>query len=141
LSRIVLDASVALSWCFRDESGPAELEILEQLSAGLEALVPAVWPFEILNGCLAGERRGRITLMATLGFLRQLEVLPIISDSAHPFSRTFAVIADISRNFRLSSYDTAYLELALREGLPLLTVDMKLLAAARKAGLSTALPR
>ena len=79
--------------------------------------------------------------MATLGFLRQLEVLPIISDSAHPFSRTFAVIADISRNFRLSSYDTAYLELALREGLPLLTVDMKLLAAARKAGLSTALPR
>jgi predicted nucleic acid-binding protein len=141
LSRVVLDASVALSWCFKDESGRAELEILEQLAAGLEALVPTVWPFEVVNGCLVAERRGRTTFAEISGFLSQLEALPIILDTAHIFSRTFTVIADDGRSFGLSLYDATYLERALRETLPLLTVDLKLRAAAHKAGVPLAVSR
>jgi predicted nucleic acid-binding protein len=92
---------------------------------------------KFVNGYLVAERRGRTSFAEISGFLSQLEALPIIPDTAHIFSRTFTVIA----SFGLSSYDATYLELALRERLPLLTVDLKLHAAAHKAGVPLAVSR
>jgi hypothetical protein len=57
LSRIVVDASITLSWCFPDEQTPLSLRVLERLQAGEQALVPSFWSLEILNSLLIGERR------------------------------------------------------------------------------------
>jgi predicted nucleic acid-binding protein len=139
LSRFVLDASVALSWCFEDESGRTELAILDTLKNRMEAVVPAVWPFEILAGGLSGERRGRIAPTTFRRFLHELVQLRITVDQ-RGLDHTLDQVNQIGRSYGLTSYDAAYLELALRMDLPLLTLDAKLVAAARKAGLSTALP-
>ena len=66
----------------------------------------------------------------TTGFLADLETLSISIDHA-PVSD--AVLA-LARLHRLTIYDAAYLELALRIDAPLATLDKKLAAAARAAG-------
>jgi predicted nucleic acid-binding protein len=42
----------------------------------------------------------------------------------------------LDRSQRISAYDAAYLELAMRRGLPLAALDGKLEAAARAVGVS-----
>jgi hypothetical protein len=56
LSRIVVDASITLTWCFPDEQTPLSLRVLERLQAGEQALVPSFWSLEMLNSPLIGER-------------------------------------------------------------------------------------
>jgi predicted nucleic acid-binding protein len=136
LSRIVIDASVTLSWCFDDESGNGESAILQMLGADMDATVPVIWPVEILNGCLSGERRGRIDADRTSRFLDELSRLPIEVADPPDYER-LAAICRAGRAFRLTAYDASYLELAMREGLPLATLDAQLRAAARKAGVPT----
>lgn len=67
MSGIVIDASMALSWCFPDEQTAACIEVLDLLKAGEQAVVPAFWPLEVLNTLLVGERRGRIGPEQTRG--------------------------------------------------------------------------
>jgi predicted nucleic acid-binding protein len=66
-------------------------------------------------------------------FLRQLGSLPIIVDS-ETAKRAFSEVLAIAHTERLSAYDAAYLELALREGCPLATLDAALAACAKKPG-------
>jgi len=61
IKRMVLESSVAVAWCFEDESTAFTEGILDLLSAGAEVLIPAIWPFEIANALLVAERRKRIT--------------------------------------------------------------------------------
>jgi predicted nucleic acid-binding protein len=60
--RIVLDASVAVAWCFEDEKSHFTEGVLDLLSAGTEVLTPAIWPFEVANALLVAEGRKRITV-------------------------------------------------------------------------------
>lgn len=100
------------------------------LSAGTEAITPAIWPFEVANALLVAERRKRITLAQVTALLRRIEDLPI---SVEPMEagRAFEQILSLGRQQNLSQYEAAYLELALRTGLPLATLDGKLREAAR----------
>lgn len=126
----VLDASVAMAWCFEDETTPATEAALDRLVDDL-AVVPAVWELEIANVLLVGERRGRLTESQVTRFVALLSTLPINLDAVSaPITTTLAV----GRRHGLSSYDAAYLVLAEREGLPLATQDRALRAAARTAG-------
>lgn len=139
MSQVVLDASIALSWCFEDEGGREQLRILDRLTAGMEAVVPAVWILEVINAGMVGQRRGRISADAFISFITQLIKLPIAID--HPkIAGSARAIINLSLTFSLSSYDASYLELAARAGLPLLTLDTRLRSAARKAGISTSMP-
>jgi predicted nucleic acid-binding protein len=125
---VVLDSSVVGCWCFSDEmSSVADAAMLEV--AADEAVVPAIWWFEVRNLLLAGERVGRMDPIGTAGFLADLEALTIRIDRT-PESD---VVLAFARRHRLTIYDAAYLELAGRIGAPLATLDRELARAARAA--------
>ena len=134
IKRMVLDASVTVAWCFEDESTAFTERVLDLLSAGTEVLTPAIWPFEVANALLVGERRKRITVAQLTAFLRRIAALPISVDPIQP-GTAFNQILSVARQNDLTEYDAAYLELALREALPLATLDNKLRRAATRVGI------
>jgi predicted nucleic acid-binding protein len=135
MTGFVLDTSVSMRWLLASEK-PSDQHYAEATLKSLletEAMVPNLWHLEACHVLLGAEKRGEVSAGEVEGFVSQLENLPILVDpfTAHQsFSRTMA----LSRIYTLSSYDAAYLELAMREGLPLATLDKQLIKAARKAG-------
>ncbi|MES1258798.1 MAG: type II toxin-antitoxin system VapC family toxin [Acidobacteriota bacterium] len=125
----VLDASVSACWAFADEDHPIAGAAFDSLQTG-EALVPALWWFEIRNILIVNERRGRIDEKETGIFLGALAQLRIRVDR----EPEQASVLRMAREQRLSVYDAAYLELAYREKLPLATLDRRLGEAAQLTG-------
>lgn len=125
---VVLDSSIVGCWCFSDEASEVADAALSAVATD-EVVVPAVWWFEVRNLLLTGERHGRIDSTGTAGFLADLEAMSITIDRA-PVSD--AVLA-FARAHRLTVYDAAYLELALRADARLATLDRQLARAARAA--------
>ena len=132
LNRFVLDCSVVMAWCFEDEADSHADSILDLLAAN-GAIVPSIWPLEIANVLLVAEQRKRLTEADSLQFIGLLNNLPIVVDHETP-DRALNATMFIGRQQGLSSYDAAYLELAMREGVALATRDKGLVDAARKCG-------
>ncbi len=129
---LVIDASVALAWCFADEVSPVADATLERL-AEEEALVPSIWPLEVANGLRTAERRGRLDL-ADLARVRELLMsLPIRVEEVG-LDAALGEVSDLARNLELTAYDAAYLALAARSGLPVATADERLKRACETAG-------
>lgn len=129
----VLDTSVTMAWLFEDESTSATESLLNRLKTE-EALVPTLWVYEVGNVLLMAERRKRIKEAQARRFTQLLESLPIrISDPHRQSLWSNAVV--VAREHGLSVYDGIYLDLAMREGMPLATRDKALRRAAKKAGL------
>lgn len=122
----VLDASVAECWAFEDEDHPVAALAFDRIRAD-EARVPSLWWFEVRNTLIVNERRGRLMEADTTMFLRGLARLGVTVDR----SPEEADVLALARRHRLSVYDTSYLELALRTGFPLATLDADLARAAR----------
>lgn len=129
---LVVDASVALTWCYPDEHSAFAYKVLDQLEYR-QAIVPSLWALEITNALLVGERRHRLTASAIAQFLELLNGLPIDIDPQTAL-RAFSTTLQLARDHNLSAYDATYLELAMREGLTLATLDTQLKSAARSAG-------
>lgn len=128
----VLDASIALAWCFDDEADDASDAVLDRLRDD-SAFAPSLWSLEVANVLLLAERRGRVTESQVARFLRLLEGLPITVDlSVHPWQ----VLVDAGRRHGLTAYDACYLVTAQAFGLPLASRDTDLRAAAERAGVS-----
>jgi predicted nucleic acid-binding protein len=128
----VLDNSIVMAWSFEDESDDYADAVLDRL-ASASAVVPALWPLEVANALLMGERRKRSTEAETIKWTGILAALPIIIDdetNAHAWSDTLG----LARGHNLTAYDAAYLELAVRRSLPLATIDRKLETAAAAIG-------
>jgi predicted nucleic acid-binding protein len=132
LSSVVLDASVALAWCFPDEASDYADTVLVALE-GSTVVVPAVWALEVANVLLVGERRKRLKRPEIMRFVTLLEGLSILQDS-QPVSDSVNKVLPLARDCNLSAYDAAYLELALRRGAPLATLDLNLRRAAKRVG-------
>jgi predicted nucleic acid-binding protein len=132
MSDLVLDVSLCCAWCFADEATAESWAILELLQTA-RAQVPALWLWETANVLVQAERRGRISPAAIRTFLGLLEALPISVDQPSTASAWHDTLA-LARSHRLTSYDSAYLELALRRGLPLASRDQALQGAARAEG-------
>jgi len=132
--RFVVDNSVVMSWCFRDAGDGYAEGVLDLLATGA-ALVPAIWPLEVANVLAAAERRGRLTEADSGHFLRLLGDLPI-SLLAEPPERVTGEILALARRTGLSAYDASYLDLAMREGVPLATRDAALRKAAEVVGVA-----
>ncbi len=130
---LVLDASVALAWCFTDEATHASESLLDDVTDN-GAHVPNLWPSEVANVLVQAERRRRLTLVRTTEFVAMLETLPIVVDRVATWIHVFDSVLALARGHGLTIYDAAYLELALRLGLPLATRDAGLGRAARDAG-------
>ncbi|MGA9896646.1 MAG: type II toxin-antitoxin system VapC family toxin [Terriglobales bacterium] len=129
-----MDASVPLAWCFEDESASLPERVLDVLETGTEMLTPSIWPLEVANALLIAERRKRITNAQATAFLQRISKLPILIEPISP-NRAFEHILQVARQYQLTEYDAAYVELALRQALPLATLDSKLRRAAQSAGI------
>jgi predicted nucleic acid-binding protein len=132
VSGFVLDTSIAVAWCFEDEADPAVDALLDGLKAR-GGVVPALWPLEVTNVLLQAERRGRINMATVDGRLAAFEALPITVDTASWLHTSTAVLA-LARLHGLTTYDAAYLELAIRQRLPLATKDKALKRACAAVG-------
>jgi predicted nucleic acid-binding protein len=133
VSGIVVDASITLAWCFPDEQTKLSTLVLDRLKAGDEAVVPAFWAVEVLNTLLVGERRGRISETQTQSFLADVRALGPTLDYAS-LEQVCGPVQTISRAHRLTPYDALYIELAMRMGCPLATLDQPQHDAARALG-------
>jgi len=134
MSRLVLDCSIAAAWFFEDETSALAEHVLARLATD-EAVVPSIWPLEIANVLVLAERARRTTPAKSEHFLARLTDLPIMLDHRDA-DHAFSSVIGLARLYGLTSYDAAYLELALREGLPLATLDVPLRKAATKAGVA-----
>ena len=132
MNGIVIDASVALAWCFPDEESDYADSVLLALE-NQTAIVPAIWSVEITNALLVGERRKRIRQPEVRRFVELLIGLNIIEDG-QSFADTVGNVLPLAREYDLSAYDAAYLDASVRHGAPLATLDAMLQKAARAAG-------
>lgn len=103
------------------------------LERSATALVPSLWPLEVGNALLIGERRKRTTEAKVTQFVALLRSLPIVVDDETP-RRAWSDALALARSQKLTTYDAAYLELAMRRAIPLATLDDKLKAAGKALG-------
>ncbi len=121
-----------MAWCFADESDAFTDQTLERCRTE-SAVVPSLWALEVINVLLVAERRNRIESAASARFVELLRGLPIEVHWDPQFYED-STLFEVARRHRLSSYDTAYISLAMRRGLPLATKDQRLGRAASAEG-------
>lgn len=132
----VLDNSVAMRWCFESGAHAHADNVLQQLeSDDGEAFVPVLWRYEVSAVLARAQNTGVLTAQKVTEFLENLQALNIIVDTDGS-DRIFTDVHQLAIPHRLTSYDAAYLELALRRNLPLATLDRDLLRACKTAGVS-----
>jgi len=131
---VVLDASLALTWCFEDERREDTIAIGNRILAQ-GATVPSLFHLEFANSMLIAERRGRISKAQIDERLATIALMPIAVDTA-TFAVAWTGTLDLARAENLTVYDAAYLELAMRIGAELATLDGKLAEAALRRGLT-----
>jgi len=133
---LVLDSSVCLSWFFPDER-TAFTDAALDVAANEECWVPSLWRLEFSNALLAAERKRRLTRAERLQTLDEASRLSLRVDAQVHDLRQISSLAD---RHALSAYDAAYLELALRLGAPMITLDKGLATAGAAAGLQVHAP-
>lgn len=135
--QFVLDNSVTMRWLFGDGSprdtayADRVLDLLDE--EGATALVPAIWPLEVGNVITRAEARGVLEEARGTEFLALLSGMAIEPDR-ESIDQALTQALHLARQHGLSTYDAAYLELALRKGIPIATLDTALCAAADMTG-------
>ena len=132
MNRLVLDASTAIGWMVDDPSPRLSLHVLGLLQSGAVAVVPELWYYEVTNALMMAERRGRASAQLVSSHISDIERLAAFLELS---PTTPSALAAATRQSGLTVYDAAYFELALRQNLPLATLDKKMRAAAQKAGI------
>lgn len=132
----MLDCSIAISWCLPDESnGYADrtLALLQSNIGAVEAVVPGIWSLEVANTLLVSQRRQRMTAIQVKTAVDNIKSIAIVVDQLTSEAALFATL-ELGRDYNLAAYDAAYLELAIRRGLPMATSDNRLIEAAKDCG-------
>lgn len=132
MSDFVIDCSVTMSWCFDDEADEYSDRVLDALNNG-NAHAPGLWLLETANVLAIAERRGRLTEADSANFVELLKALSITIDEE--VSPAITLLAHC-RAYGLTAYDAVYLDLAMRNGIPLATRDDSLRSACRKSGVT-----
>lgn len=134
--KFVLDNSIAMRWLLNDRDASTQeyaLKVLELLVEGGTAIVPNLWALEAANVISKEMKKGHVTQADASQFIALLGELDIQPDS-QTHKHALGDTLNLTRQYGLSSYDAAYLELALRKGIQLATADRDLAAAVTKAG-------
>jgi len=126
---LVLDSSATLAWIYADEI-TAPIRHVFNLVSENGAWVPGLWKLEVANILEMGARRGRHDIAFRNSTLADLALLPISVD-AETDRQAWGATLRLAERHRLTLYDAAYLELALRRGLPLASLDTELRGAAQ----------
>jgi predicted nucleic acid-binding protein len=129
LNAFVLDASIAISWCFEETQTLYATAVLSLISQGAEVHVPAIWPLEVTNALIKAFRRRHITREELFEYAQRLGELRITVDNEAP-DRSFTDVITLAERYQLTTYDAAYLELAKRRSIPIATADGNILQAA-----------
>ena len=129
----VLDASVALAWAFEDEVSAYADDVIEALTES-PGLVPLIWPLGVNNSVVLGVSRGRFEEADAVRFLDVLDTLPLAVDTEIARHELGNRILRVGIAHGLSAYDASYLELAMRRGLALATLDQRLVRAMERTG-------
>jgi len=135
LSSFVLDASVALCWCFENQSNAYSETVFARIEAGAEVWVPFHWQLEVGNALARAERKGALTADLVGEWARSLLAFGILVDQPGA-ERGLQETLALARVLKLSNYDAAYVELASRAQLPLATLDEPLRDAAVRRGVA-----
>lgn len=138
MPRAVIDASVVISWFLPDEVNGKYEDILNNIDK-ISIYVPSIFEYELMNILLNAEKRKRIDHPTALKVLDIVGHYPINVESSTSLRGENIKIFEMSQAYDLTSYDTAYLELALRLNVPLITYDKSLFNTAKKLRLRTAL--
>lgn len=125
---IVIDASIAATWCFRDRLSTAEADAVMARIHNETAIVPDLFWHEIRNVLVGAERKGRIEAESAENYLNRLRSLPLVTDHDQNDANTVS----LARQHNLSGYDAAYLETAHRRQAQLATLDKKLSKSASR---------
>lgn len=129
----VVDNSVVMTWCFKDKTNQYADAILDCLSDAT-AFVPSIWPLEVVNVLLVAERKKRLSEADSVRFITLLSQLPIIVEHERP-ERLMKDLLALARSNNLSSYDASYLDLSMRKGIPIATLDTRLITASKKTNI------
>jgi predicted nucleic acid-binding protein len=130
----IADCSIAMAWCFEDEATPRTDALLDRMETDA-VVVPMHWALEVTNVLLGAARRGRLTEVQASQKTAALMSLPVRYDTLTQ-QLAFTTTYQLAKKHTLTTYDAAYLELALRLGAPLATDDGDLIKAAKKAGVT-----
>ena len=130
----VLDSSLALAWALPDETSQQADRFLARVSRESVLWVPALWWYEIANALTMARRRRRVAEGDALRLGELYGTLPIETDVQLDRDAVWR-LRTLAEEYALSAYDAAYVELAQRRRLGLATLDRRLIAAARKAGI------
>ncbi len=133
MNGIVIDASVALAWCFPDEASDYADFVLLAVE-NQTVIVPSIWAVEITNALLVGQRRKRIRQPEVRRFIELLKDLSVVEDR-QAFADSVSNVLPLAREYDLSAYDAAYLDVAVRHEMPLATLDGALQKACTLAGI------
>ena len=128
----ILDCSVTMTWCFKEEATRLS-QITQAALIENKAIVPSIWPLEVNNVLWVSIRTKKVTEIQAKRFKYILSGLPIVVDLKASDLRN-ELILELAQEHKISCYDAAYLELSLRERLPLATFDRALAKAAKAAG-------
>lgn len=133
MTSFVLDNSVAMRWCFESAAHTYADSVLRRLADGETAIVPVLWFYEASAVLAREQNRGTLPTPKADEFLEELGSLKIIADEESA-GRAFTDVRRLAIAYRLTSYDAAYLEVALRRNLPLASLDDELIRASKAAG-------
>ena len=134
-ARVVLDASVALSWLLPDEQSTKAEAIIEAGSLG-QLTAPSLILLEVSNALTQAKRRDRIDTALVKSLLDQFGSLPLRLEPVS--SDVMFRCSALAMQHDISVYDACYLDLATVRALPLATLDTRLHDAAVSAGVSVA---
>jgi len=132
---LVIDASTTLGFLMKDEREAHALKALATVESGVPTHVPAHWCVEVANGLIMAERRKRASQADITEALNLVRELPVKTDD-ETGQRLGGATAALARQYNLTIYDAAYLELAMRYGAALATSDAALIKAAKSAGVA-----
>ncbi len=133
MKALVIDGSTTLGFLLKDEQAAVALKALAAIEQGIPTFVPAHWSVEVANGLIMAERRKRATQADITEALGLVAALPVHADEESA-RKAGSDTAALARQYGLTIYDAAYLELAMRRGASLATTDHALAKAARAAG-------
>ncbi len=133
MTAFVLDNSVTMRWCFDSGTHAYADSVLRQLESGGEALVPILWRYELSSVLARAQITSIIDAQRVANFLTNIAALNIVVDMEGA-DRILGEVHELAVNYRLTTYDAAYLELTLGKNLPLATLDDDLRKACLKAG-------
>ena len=135
MKALVIDGSTTIGFLLKDEQSASALKALDAIESGIPTFVPAHWCVEVANGLIMAERRKRASQADITEALSLAFALPVIEDDQTAQWASSATVA-LARQYGLTIYDAAYLELAMRRGAALATTDQALAKAAKAAGVA-----